>query len=294
MPPGSMRPFTREWLPSRTRFCTADRLYHRSELADVAPANAHLGATALAGLTLLECGVSPDDAAVQGAAQTIRDGAGQVHATYALATAILFLDRLHANIPHTDGTRLNEGERSTQAKKERDRDLIRAFALRLMTCQDAGGFWGYGRRVSKAEEDATLQKAKAGQFAGEKLGYTTLSNSQFAALALWAARRHGVPVRPSLEAVARGARDKQTAEGTWNYDINLPMKHTSACAGLIFLALERGLQEEGTAPRAARQPTPSSTRAFLKIRPSRRRWISWASSWPSRRSSRPRKRRSGR
>src|SRR5579871_6910263 len=47
-------------------------LYYRSELADVAPGNAHLGALALAGLTLLECDVAPDDSAVQLAAQTIR------------------------------------------------------------------------------------------------------------------------------------------------------------------------------------------------------------------------------
>jgi hypothetical protein len=242
---------------------TQDRLYHRSELADVAPANAHLGATALAGLTLLECGVSPDDPAVQKAAQSIRDGADQIHATYTLATAILFLDRLHANIPHTDGARLNVGERSTQAKKGRDRDLIRSFALRLMACQDVGGFWGYGRKVTKDEEEKTLQKVTAGQFAGEKLYYKNLSNSQFAALALWAARRHGVPVRPALQAVAKAARDQQTAEGTWNYDLNLPMKHTSACAGLIFLALERGLQEEGTARAGAKITDPKLNKTVL-------------------------------
>src|SRR5438874_2480400 len=89
-----------------------DRLYHRSELADVAPANAHLGATALAGLTLLECGIAPDDPAVQRAAQSIRDAAAHIHATYTLATAILFLDRLHA-VPPSDGARLSEGDRSS-------------------------------------------------------------------------------------------------------------------------------------------------------------------------------------
>ena len=53
-----------------------------------------------------------------------------------------------------------------------------------------------------------------------------------------------MPVRPSLQAVAAAARASQKPEGTWHYDHNLPMKHSSVCAGLIFLALERGLQEE--------------------------------------------------
>jgi hypothetical protein len=242
---------------------TTDRLYHRSELADVAPANAHLGATALAGLTLLECGVPAEDDAVRRAAQTIRDGAGQIHATYTLATAILFLDRLHANPPLASTARANEAERAHKANRDKDRELIRSFALRLMTCQDQGGFWGYGRPVSREEEEKTLQTLREGRIPGAQLGYKNLSNSQFAALALWAARRHGVPVRPALERVARAAREKQTAEGTWSYDQNLPMKHTSACAGLIFLALERGLAEEGTVRSGAKTADIKLNRGIL-------------------------------
>ncbi len=221
-------------------------LYHRSELADVAPGNAHLGALALAGLALLECDVPPDDSSVQIAAQSIRAAADQLHATYTLATAILFLDRLQLNIPpQALLVRKSQNDRTSHKKAVNDRDLIRSLALRLMARQDVGGFWGYGLpRVSKAEEETTLQQALAGKTPSKKLGYSNLSNSQFAALALWAAKRHGVPVRPALEAVARAARAQQTSEGTWSYDLNLAMKHTSACAGLIFLALERGLQDD--------------------------------------------------
>jgi hypothetical protein len=223
------------------------RLYHRDTLHKVAPANAHLGAVALAGLTLLECGVPPDDPAVQRAARDIRASAGQIHATYTLATAILFLDRLHADVPKGDAAPVREGANTVKAPKKSaddDRALIRSFALRIMTCQDEEGFWGYGRPVTKDEEERTFQLANNGQAAAEKLWYKNLSNSQFAALALWAAKRHGVPVRPALQKVAQAARAQQTAEGTWSYDLNLPMKHTSACAGLIFLALERALQPE--------------------------------------------------
>ncbi len=221
------------------------RLYHRSELADVAPGNAHLGALALAGLALLECNVPPDDSSVQIAAESIRNAADQLHATYTLATAILFLDRLQANFQQAKLVRNSQNDRSAHGKLVDDRDLICSLALRLMARQDVGGFWGYGLpRVSKGEEKATLQLALAGKTPGKTFGYSNVSNSQFAALALWAAKRHGVPVRPALEAVAHAARAQQTPEGTWHYDRNLAMKHTSACAGLIFLALERGLQEE--------------------------------------------------
>src|SRR5262249_53758885 len=163
------------------------------------------GAAALAGLTLLECGVPPSDTAVQKAAQAIRDGAGLIQATYTLATAILFLDRLYGAAPQELLPRLTDAERALAAQKERDRKLIRSFALRLMAGQDSEGFWGYGRKgrpVTKAEEEHVLAEANAGRIPNQHLFYTNLSNSQFAALGLWAARRHGVPVRPALSAVA--------------------------------------------------------------------------------------------
>jgi hypothetical protein len=135
--------------------------------------------------------------------------------------------------------------------------------LRLMACQDDGGFWGYGRPVSKEDEDRTLQTVTAGNFAGKAIDYKNLSNSQFAALALWAARRHGVPVRPALQRVAQAARAQQTPEGTWKYDLNLPMKHTSACAGLIFLALERGLHQEGSTRSSGKAVDPKLSKSIL-------------------------------
>jgi hypothetical protein len=240
-------------------------LYHRSELADVAPGNAHLGALALAGLTLLECDVPREDTSVQLAAQTIRAGADRIHATYTLATAILFLDRLQVgNEPALVLVRKSQSERSNQNTAVDDRDLIRSLALRLMARQDVGGFWGYGLpRVIKDEEEETFKLALAGKTPDKKLGYSNLSNSQFAALALWAAKRHGVPVRPALAAVARAARAQQTSDGTWSYDQNLAMKHTSACAGLIFLALEAGLHDENIQRSSGKAVDPKLNKSIL-------------------------------
>src|SRR6516164_2367252 len=53
-----------------------------------------IGATALAGLTLLECGVPADDKDLQRAAQAVRKESVSVTHTYSVSLSILFLDRL--------------------------------------------------------------------------------------------------------------------------------------------------------------------------------------------------------
>ena len=80
------------------------------------------GATALAGLTLLECGVAPDDKAVRAAAATVRQAAVTQDQTYSLALGILFLDRL--------------GDPD-------DVPLIESMTVRLLEGQNAAGGWTY-------------------------------------------------------------------------------------------------------------------------------------------------------
>src|SRR5262249_50318342 len=81
-----------------------------------------VGASALPGLTLLECGVPAKDAAVQAAARYVRDRCKTLNQTYDRALAVLFLDRL--------------GDPA-------DRALIRTLALRLVAGQLPGGGWSY-------------------------------------------------------------------------------------------------------------------------------------------------------
>ena len=52
-----------------------------------------VGATALAGLTLLECDVEKTDPIIQKAAQFVRQGSISLGYTYSISLAILFLDR---------------------------------------------------------------------------------------------------------------------------------------------------------------------------------------------------------
>src|SRR5947209_2016945 len=53
-----------------------------------------IGATALAGLALVECGVRRDDPSVQKAAEVVREASLTMVQTYSLALSIMFLDRL--------------------------------------------------------------------------------------------------------------------------------------------------------------------------------------------------------
>jgi hypothetical protein len=66
------------------------------------------------------------------------------------------------------------------------------------------------------------------------------SNTQFALLALWAARRHDVPVEYSLLVSYQRFVRVQAADGGWGYKIGEPTKNTMTCVGLLGLAMGRG------------------------------------------------------
>src|SRR5262249_44964189 len=93
------------------------------------------GPTALAGLTLLECGVSLDDRAIQTAADVVRKGSVDMTHTYSLALSILFLDRL--------------GE-------PEDVSLIQSMAIRLLAGQNPKGGWSYSCPAIGREEKRRL------------------------------------------------------------------------------------------------------------------------------------------
>src|SRR5262249_58799679 len=81
-----------------------------------------VGMAALPALTLLECGVKPDNEQVQKAANFVRRKVPTLFATYEMSLAILFLDRL--------------GDPA-------DRKHIQTLALRLVADQGDDGGWTY-------------------------------------------------------------------------------------------------------------------------------------------------------
>jgi hypothetical protein len=218
----------------------------------------HVGYTGLAGLTLLESKVPAADPSVQSAAQYVRARVIQPlpnYETYQVAVAILFLSRL---------------------EDKTDRDLIRSLALRLAASQHASGAWPYvSRPLSPEQQDLLLKMLKdypsyagrgsSGVLAGHQLGAFQVpnykdpnfyrgggdnSNTQFALFALWAARRHDLPVDPCLQLVAKRFRNSQGPDGGWGYQglNSVSQFPTMTCVGLLGLAVGYGLNKDDKTP----------------------------------------------
>jgi hypothetical protein len=231
-----------------------------------------IGATALAALTLLECGAKGDDPAVQKAANAVRITGIGLTDTYSLALSILFLDRLD---------------------DPNDVPLLESLALRLLAGQNRMGGWEYHcPGVSDAEIRRLTNQNKQRELVGRRKpvrrppkGKRTIdnlspeirqqlrnikriaeavqarpavdpfpgvgdnSNTQFAALALWVARRHGLPVDAALAQVGKRFRTTQNADGGWGYvpgrvltGRSIP---TMTCAGVLGLTLAHGTARGG-------------------------------------------------
>jgi hypothetical protein len=223
-----------------------------------------VGATALAGLTLLECDAKNDDEAVFRAAQAVRRASPTLTYNYAICLSILFFDRLGdpGDIP-----------------------LIESLTVRLLAGQTSSGGWNYrcppvpdaevrrmqaklasrkeliGRRnpptpdgvqrtakelSPEIQQQLALLKRAGGM--GIEMGSDN-SNTQFATLALWVARRYGLPVEDALQRVGRRFRNSQRGDGGWSYfgpDMRgggSPWSQSTAsmtCAGLLGLAIADG------------------------------------------------------
>jgi hypothetical protein len=228
-----------------------------------------VGMAALGGLTLLECGVEVNDPAVQKAVRYVRKNCKDLLNTYELSMAILFLDRLD---------------------ESSDQPLIRSLALRLVAGQTAAGGWGYNcvalnsgdeeqlakvlkeirpgeavdalnpriEKVKTRAEDLTpivknaavLQDPAKLHGPALKEGRDDNSNTQFAILALWAARRHDVAPERTLLLIVKRFRDTQNTDGSWIYSVQREQESkypTMTCAGLLGLAVGHGLGNEDRA-----------------------------------------------
>ena len=248
-------------------------------------ADAPAGATALCGLALLEAGVAGDDATVRKAAKAVRERSASLTKTYALSLAIMFLDRL--------------GDPA-------DAELIDSMAIRLLAGQNPrSGGWTYEcppladaevRRLQTSlqnrselvarpeppqapERRATVQDLPQGiqqqlqlinQQQGAAFGQAgDNSNTQFAILALWIARRKGIPAESALRRIDNRFRSTQGPDGAWLYQpvgagggkdpiaakMELMMREhmgpsyspvAMTCAGLLGLALAQGSSLEVT------------------------------------------------
>ncbi len=248
-----------------------------------------IGARALVGLTLLECGAGPNDELVRGILEKVRPASVSLHDTYSLALSILFLDRLGdpADVP-----------------------LIESMTVRLMGGQGPTGGWSYqcpepgadevrrltahlarqneravrGERPADGKGDAgpedkpqkrsvkDLPKEIQDQLAGlnspaapgQFIGEGDNSNTQFATIALWVGRRQGLPVDTALTRLDKRFRATQNSDGGWGY---MPAQGgsstaTMTCAGLLGLTVAHGEAAEVALEKGKTAPGPDKDRAI--------------------------------
>jgi hypothetical protein len=246
----------------------------KSQNDDGSWSNISLGATSLAALTLVECGVPRNDPSVKKAAEYVRkQGLTSTH-VYSLSLSILFLDRL--------------GYSS-------DTPLIESMIVRLLAGQNKAGAWSYetpavpaaetkriteemdGSRVLRAGGDLRnlpqrgkrtvkdLPQSLRDQLLAIERGLMVPaanvvafgggdnSNTQFAVLALWTGRRYGVPTQPALvRAYDHFRRTQNPRDGGWGYSVLPPgipgaaqeSTLTMTCAGTLALAVGNGSAAE--------------------------------------------------
>ncbi len=222
------------------------------------------GPAVLAAIALLEADVPASDPVVQKIAGFAREAAVKQAHTYQLALDIILLDKLGEQI---------------------DTTLIQSMGARLLVGQTANGGWTYGVPLPDDEEQNRLRNLLKGATlkgttslpkdpntiksrppldpAVEDMlknqrfkpnpammgGMSDNSNTQFAFIALWSARKHGVPVEKALKLAEDRFRKTQVITGNlggWGYVPAGPRMATPSmtCVGLLSLAVVSGLRGE--------------------------------------------------
>lgn len=208
------------------------------------PGDATLGPTCLAGLAMLEANVPPTDRAVQAVTNRVREESYAQSATYHIALAVMYLDRLGdpADVPR-----------------------IQMLAVRLLVGQSPAGGWGYTCcNAPTADENKWLRAIVGAPPAGklhpdvEKYAQALAanrapmpgaaddnSNTQFAVMGVWMARKHGVPVEAALDLIERRfASSQDLRTGNWPYATSAAGSPSMYCAGLLGMATAVARREE--------------------------------------------------
>jgi len=238
-----------------------------------------VGYAAFPGLTLLECDVPGSDPTVSKAATYVRANCEQLRDTYDIALAILFLDQLNDYAGKSNAPRWWSPDFQAVLGDYSDQKLIQILAVRLATGQKPDGGFTYTCPVLSAKDhrDVTevLKKGLSDPAfdvrnvhrAVDSRAYDN-SNTQFAVLGLWVARRKEAPVDKTIALVVKHFRNQQHADdGGWDYDpgrrnVAQSGRPTMACAGLLGLAIGHGLGREVEGGGVAPQKDPKIQHAL--------------------------------
>jgi hypothetical protein len=237
-----------------------------------------VGYTALAGLTLSECLKNPEtDPGLKRAAAIVRQHVAELEDTYEIALAILFLDRMKGKsdkrLIQWLGGRLVAAQMPSGgwgykvAKRSETETNHLLAALRKMAPPEAKK----GEKDdAKADKKPAFDPEKARKAAlaalpshlkslpvfddpGQRLpadakdkrndladATTDNSNTHFAMLGVWTARKYDVPVDRTFVLVNRRYRTTQGANGTWGYDFAPGGQGGGATTSIALLGIAIG------------------------------------------------------
>ena len=188
-----------------------------------------LGETSLAGLAICMAD-NQRNPTVRKSRSFVRSALAQNSDTYDVSLAIMFLDAM---------------------KNVTDRNVLRQAGIRVAQGQLKNGAWSYGVPGPGVVD---FRNTLAG---GDN------SCTQFAALASWVSRRHGVQNDPSLRQLNHFFRSSFNASSRgWGYTANSSATPSMTCAGLLGLAAARGIQDaKANSPENNREQLPEVSRS---------------------------------
>lgn len=238
------------------------------------------GTAPLVGLALLEADVADTDPVLRNITAFVREHALQQTETYNISLTMLFLDRLGnpADRPaiqllgyrllagqeggggwsYDCGNALTTGEEARLKKAFQNEAKLVAKQPRADLPVEKKDGQPVQPVVKKDDDKPVLhpEVAKWGKLinsgANEKFastrGPSDNSNTQFAILGVWVARKHGVACDEAITACEKRFRNSQNANGTWDYTprgFTPPMGSIPAltCSGLLALAIAHGQME---------------------------------------------------
>jgi hypothetical protein len=248
------------------------------------------GSSFFPALALLESGISATDPSIQKTARMVRGWAPKMDRTYEVSAAILFLDRLGdpkdkdtirslalrliAAQSYTGGWGYVSPVLSEQienvlwktllALNAKDHPLTvpqdgktshtpmtsRPFPAIPARLRVLAIFQNPKNLCNRKESPITWENPPPDVNSRLLVGTTDNSNTQFAVLALWAARRHGVPVDRTFALVVKRFTTSQNKDGTWSYYYGFPRKTRSqrdticnTAAALLGLATAYGVRK---------------------------------------------------
>jgi hypothetical protein len=201
-----------------------------------------VGYTALCGLALVECGVPISDPGIKRAATLVRAQASDVESTYDAALGILFLDRMkektdkryiHLLAGRLMAAQMPSGGWGYTLSKNSEAETTALFnAVKKLTPteKDKATFDpSKARAAALALLPVTMRRLPVLYDPPAQLpndpkktvdvfdALTDNSNTHFAMIGLWTARKHDVPVDRTFTLVNRRFRTSQGPGGGWNY-----------------------------------------------------------------------------